>query len=68
MFPDLRTRRVPQVWNVSILGVIASLPATAGINFLPYSKATAGGGMMIIGAMIAGAIAASRSYWCDGAV
>jgi len=58
-------RRISQVWHVVILGMIASLPATAVINWLPNSEATAGGGAIIIGPMIAGAIAAKRSVEPD---
>lgn len=52
---------VPLVWRVAILGTIAALPATVVINWLPNSEATVGGGVLIIGPLIAGAIAAKRS-------
>ena len=58
-------RRIPQVWRASVLGTVASLPATVIINWLPNSEATAGGGAIIIGPMIAGAIAAKRSVEPD---
>ncbi|OYR48743.1 DUF5518 domain-containing protein [Halorubrum sp. Ea8] len=54
-------RRISQIWRVVILGTIAALPATAVINWLPNSEATAGGGAIIVGPMVAGAIAAKRS-------
>lgn len=58
-------RRIPQVWRAAVLGTVASLPATVIINWLPNSEATAGGGAIIIGPMIAGAIAAKRSVEPD---
>ena len=61
MLPALHSDRVPRVWQVTVLGVIASLPATAILNWLPDSEATVGGGVMIIGATIAGGLAVSRS-------
>ena len=61
MLPERLTRRVPQVWQAALLGLLASLPATAVVNWLPNSEATIGGGAMVIGAMIAGAVAANRS-------
>jgi len=54
-------RSVPQVWRTAILGTAASVPATVVLNRLPDSEATVGGGVMILGAMIAGALAVSRS-------
>ncbi|WP_318570702.1 DUF5518 domain-containing protein [Salinigranum marinum] len=61
MLSNARTRRIPQVWRVAILGTIAALPATAVINWLPNSEATVGGGAMIVGPIIAGAVAANGS-------
>jgi hypothetical protein len=61
MFSNTRIRRIPQVWHVAILGTIAALPATVLINWLPNSKATIGGGVILVGTMIAGAVAANRS-------
>lgn len=58
---NTRLRRIPRSWHVAVLGTIAALPATAFINWLPNSEATVGGGVMIVGAIIAGAIAATRS-------
>jgi hypothetical protein len=57
----LSSTRIPQVWQVAILGTIASLPATIVIDWLPNSEATVGGGVMIIGALISGGIAVNRS-------
>ena len=56
-----QTYLVPQVWRVALLGVIAGLPATAVLNWLPNAEADIGGGSMVIGAMIAGAVAVPRS-------
>ena len=61
MLSNAQIRRIPQVWYVAILGTIAALPATVLINWLPNSESTVGAGVMIVGAMIAGAIAANRS-------
>jgi hypothetical protein len=61
MFPDLHPRRIPQLWQIAILGVIAALPATVVINWFPNSEVTVGGGVMIIGAIIAGSVAVNRS-------
>jgi hypothetical protein len=61
MLSNTRIRRIPQVWHVAILGTIAALPATVLINWLPNSEVTVGGGVMLVGAMIAGAVAANRS-------
>jgi hypothetical protein len=61
MLSNIRIRRIPQVWHVAILGTIAALPATVLINWLPNSEVTVGGGVMLVGAMIAGAVAANRS-------
>jgi len=41
--------------------MVASVPATAILNWLPNPEATVGGGVMIVGAMIAGAFAITRS-------
>lgn len=67
MLSYTRVRRIPQVWYVAILGTIAALPATVLINWLPNSKATVGGGVMLVGAMIAGAVAANRPVEPSGA-
>ena len=61
MTQNTRYRRIPQVWRAAVLGTIVSLPATVIINWLPNSEATAGGGAIIVGPMIAGAVAANRS-------
>ncbi|KAB1196198.1 MULTISPECIES: DUF5518 domain-containing protein [Haloferax] len=58
---SLRTRTHPAAWRFAILGALISLPITVGVNLLPNSEATIGGGIMIIGAFVAGAIAATRS-------
>lgn len=56
-----RINQIPQVWDVAILGTIVALPASVVIDWLPNSEATVGGGAIIIGPIIAGAIAANRS-------
>ena len=61
MLSNARSRRIPQVWYVAILGTIAALPATVLINRLPNSGSTVSAAVMIVGAMIAGAVAATRS-------
>lgn len=61
MAPTIDVHSLPQVWRIAILGTIASVPATVVVNWLPNSEATVGGGAMMIGAMIAGALAVSRS-------
>ncbi|RDZ51192.1 hypothetical protein C5C07_16445 [Haloferax sp. Atlit-4N] len=62
-----RFRALPPVWNAALAGVIASLPVSTVVNWLPNSEATAGAGMMIFGAFIAGAVAAVRSTDSDAA-
>jgi hypothetical protein len=56
-----RNPSIPQVWRVAILGTIAALPATVMLNWLPNSEATIGGGVMLVGSLIGGAVAANRS-------
>jgi hypothetical protein len=56
--------RVPSpspAWRSALVGVLASLPATAVLNWLPNSQATVGGSATIVGALIAGGVAATRS-------
>jgi len=48
-------------WRFALVGALAALPAAAIIDWLPNSKATIGGGIMIVGAFIAGGIAAIRA-------
>ncbi|QCC59000.1 DUF5518 domain-containing protein [Natrinema thermotolerans] len=52
---------LPPAWRFALIGSIASLPVIAVLNWLPNSEATIGGGIMIIGAFVAGVIAAIRS-------
>ena len=61
MLADSRLRRIPQVLRVAMLGTVAALPATVLINWLPNSQATVGGGVLIVGPVIAGAVATKRS-------
>ena len=57
----LSQTRISQDWRVAILGTIAALPATVVIDWLPNSEATVGGGVTVVGALIAGGIAVNRS-------
>src|SRR6056297_117919 len=61
MTSPLRLRSLSPAWRFALIGVAASLPATAVLNWLPNSQATIGGSGMIVGAFIAGAIATTRS-------
>lgn len=63
----LRNHNVPQLWLVTILGAAASIPAGVVVNRFPSSEATVGGAVMIIGATIAGSIAATRTVSPGGA-
>ncbi|QLG28327.1 DUF5518 domain-containing protein [Halorarum halophilum] len=66
MSPSL-LRTAPSTWRFALIGALASLPVAAIVNWLPNSEATVGGGIMVIGAFIAGAIAAVRSTDPDDA-
>ncbi|GAA0677538.1 DUF5518 domain-containing protein [Natronoarchaeum mannanilyticum] len=61
MESPLRVEALSATWRFALVGAIASLPVTAVLNLLPDSEATVGGGVMIFGAFIGGAIAAVRS-------
>ncbi|WP_226039695.1 DUF5518 domain-containing protein [Natrinema sp. DC36] len=61
MVSPLRVHTLPPAWRFALIGAIASLPVTAILNWLPNSEGTIGGGIMIIGAFVAGVIAAIRS-------
>lgn len=52
--------RVSPPWRAATIGVLASLPATVLLNWLPNSEANVAGGAMIVGAAIAGAVADGR--------
>ncbi|MFC7130169.1 DUF5518 domain-containing protein [Haloferax chudinovii] len=62
-----RFRAPSPAWNAALVGVIASIPVSTVVNWLPNSEATVGAGMMIFGAFIAGAVAAARSEDSDAA-
>ncbi|MFC7028961.1 hypothetical protein ACFQJ5_17260 [Halomicroarcula sp. GCM10025324] len=66
--PSLRTYTLSVAWRFAILGALVSLPLSVVVNWLPDSEATVGGGIMIIGAFIAGVIAAIRRAGFLGAV
>jgi hypothetical protein len=61
MLSSLRVHTLAEPWQFALIGVGASLPVTAILDWLPNSEATIGGGSMICGAFIAGVIAAVRS-------
>lgn len=63
----LRVRTLSTAWRFALVGALASLPVAALLNWLPNSEATIGGGIMILGAFIAGVIAAIRSTDPDAA-
>ena len=56
-------RTLPPSWKFALIGAIASLPVVAVLNWLPdwIGEADIGGGIMILGAFIAGFIATMRS-------
>jgi len=58
---DSPHRSIPPVWRPAIIGTIAALPTTIIINWFPSSEVTIGGGVVLFGSIIAGAIAANRS-------
>lgn len=62
-----RGRSLSRAWRFALIGGLVSLPLSAGINRLPESEASLGGGVMIFGAFIAGCIAAIRSTDPDAA-
>jgi peptidoglycan/LPS O-acetylase OafA/YrhL len=65
--PSLRARELPRAWRFALIGALASLPIAVLINWIPNSEATIGGSIMIVGAFIAGVIAANRSTDADAA-
>ncbi|REA02737.1 hypothetical protein DEQ92_13205 [Haloferax sp. Atlit-6N] len=62
-----RFRTLPPAWKSALIGVIASLPVIAVVNWLPEPESTVGAGMMVFGAFIAGAVAALSSADPDAA-
>lgn len=54
---------LPPSWKFALIGAIASLPVVVVLNWLPdwVGEADIGGGIMILGAFIAGFIATMRS-------
>jgi len=61
MVSPSRVRTPSTAWRLALVGALAALPVAAVIDRLPNSEATIGGGIMIVGAFIAGVIAAIRS-------
>ncbi|WP_276260043.1 DUF5518 domain-containing protein [Haloglomus litoreum] len=56
----LRARSLPTVWQAALIGTLASLPVAVIVNRTPGSAATLGGSIMLVGALVAGAVAAGR--------
>lgn len=54
---------LPPSWKFALIGAVASLPVVAVLNWLPdrIGEADIGGGIMILGAFIAGFSATMRS-------
>ncbi len=52
---------VSPAWRAAVVGALASLPVVALLDRLPDSEATVGGGVMVVGAFVAGAVAAVRA-------
>ncbi|MCU4972078.1 DUF5518 domain-containing protein [Halobacteria archaeon AArc-m2/3/4] len=63
----LRIPVLSTAWRFAFVGAIASLPVGVVVNWVPNSEATVGGGVMIIGAFIAGVVAAIYSTDPDAA-
>lgn len=63
MYPRSLADRVPQLWRVALFGMVAGVLITVGLNWLPawVGASDIGGGLVIIGAVVAGALAATRS-------
>jgi hypothetical protein len=61
MVSPSHARILSPAWRYALIGALISLPVSAIINWLSNSEATIGGGIMIVGALIAGGIAAIRS-------
>ncbi len=61
MVSPSHVRILSPAWRYALIGALVSLPVLPIINWLPNSEATIGGGIMIVGALIAGSIAAIRS-------
>ena len=59
--------RLPEAWRSALIGAVVSLPVAGVLNWLPNSEATIGGGVMILGAFIAGVFATTRSTDPDAA-
>jgi len=56
-------RRLPPAWRYAVVGAVASVPIIAVLNVLPdrIVQTDIGAGIMIIGGLIAGTLAAANS-------
>jgi hypothetical protein len=61
MVLSFRVRSPSPAWRFASVGVLASLPTTVVLNWLPNAQSTVGGSAMFVGALIAGGLAATRS-------
>lgn len=62
-----RIRTISSEWRFALIGAFITLPVTVIVNWFPNSEANLAGGIGIIGAFIAGFIAATRSVEPDAA-
>ncbi|WP_168216017.1 DUF5518 domain-containing protein [Halorussus marinus] len=62
-----RLRAVPPAWRFALVGALASIPLTVLLDRLPDAEANVAGGIMVLGAFIAGAAAALSSNDAGGA-
>ena len=67
MHSSLHIHTIPSAWRFALIGALASLPVTVILNWFPDSGANIAGGIGIVGAFIAGSIAATRSTEPDAA-
>lgn len=63
----LRPPALSASWRSALVGALAALPVAAVLNCLPDSDATIGGAVTVIGAFVAGVVAALRSTDPDAA-
>ena len=65
--PSFHVRDLSPAWQSALIGALVSLPVAVVVNWMPNSETTISGSLMIIGAFIAGVIAALRSADPDAA-